>query len=378
MSITRTISGLKGGKVALSYGDKSASTRPVLIQLKHSNDGHTGGFYPGNIDPEKIASTYAQTITARAGITPQVTGLTISGNAPTNLLGSVSSNVKKRAISSRRTPSLKTSPKQAVSPYDNYWQPWEGIAKMTNVSGPIGVIPRSFDYYLGWRQQSDISNGFASNDSFEFDVKLYNPAQSSDIGTRPFCPDGANSWFWASRTTDAEGHQLSDGGPLAWDTDLPQATVPYFDWADDLDPCYIIDFSAGILHPDQLQPDCDANGNCADMRYHFYVGAGVGTQLWSPYEIQVQKLTDNCGGIEVDPSACVGLNNNDASRKQLAIPLSTDYNAPECTSFFLDYGQDPQADDLTQMYTQVSHFGQGEPDPNAPGSSDSRHYCNPG
>lgn len=248
---------------------------------------------------------------------------------------------------------------------------------MTNVSGPIGVIPRSFDYYLGWRQQSDISNGFDPLDAFEFDVKLYNPAMSQ-VGNRPACPDGANSWYWASRTTDAEGHGLSDGGPLAWDTDLPESTVPYFDWADDLDPCYVLDFSAGILHPDQLQPDCDANGNCADMRYHFYVGAGVGTQLSSPYEIQVQKLANNCGDFETDPSACVGLNNNDKSRSHIAVPLSTAYSAPECTSFFLDYSQDPQAISETNMYTQVSHFGQGDPDPNAPGSSDSRHYCNPG
>lgn len=383
VSVTQVLASLRRGNIARSASEGQVPGNHRIIELRHHVNGHTGGFYPGNLSPGKIASTYSTAIRKQAGADPSITAITISGKVSNNPLTELAGDVDEITIS----PSTPKAPKvlgsrNFNSPYDHYWQPWEGIVKMTN-NPSAGGIPRSINYYFGWRNQNDIDDGWIpSQESFEFDVKLYNEAYAGE-GTRGSpsdpCPSGANSWYWASRTTDSGGHRLSDGGPLAWDTDLPEASWPYFDYADYEDGCQVIDFTGGVVYPTYVQPDCDNNGNCTDMRYHFYVGAGAGTQSSSPYSIAMQKLANTCDPTNpvdsADPSACTGVPANYQNARSHTVVPESSPTAPDCAAFYLDFSKDPMAPGGTQMYDPVEHFAPGTWLPGWQSSGDARYLC---
>ena len=136
--------------------------------------------------------------------------------------------------------------------------------------------------------------------AYEHDFKLYNPDARDRPSKHPFCLDEKES-HWAQRKN------------IAWDTDYPSATRPYFD-ENTGDRCAYLDFTIGIKFPKRLKER---------VTYRTVVRAPIAGRASERYSVVAQKMSRICPG---NPRRCAVRNGGESqlligNRKGLA---------PEC------------------------------------------------
>ena len=112
---------------------------------------------------------------------------------------------------------------------------------------PEGLAPREVfaEFRWGISLEDMLTELYAHGSplAFEFDMKLYNPHNSSGGYTGlPFvgCPSSESDDFW-----------ISDRDDMYWESNIPEVAGPYWDTAL-LDPCNKKDITFGVFHPEQL------------------------------------------------------------------------------------------------------------------------------
>ena len=157
--------------------------------------------------------------------------------------------------------------------------------------------------------------------AFEFDMKLYNPHNSSGGYTGlPVvgCPSSESGDFW-----------ISDRNDRSWFSDIPDAAGSYWD-TDLLDPCDKKDITFGVYHPEEL-----VQGQVYGTHYYFHK-AGDAPRSGFEWHAELLEREEDCDGnpwcVNVEPLT------DDYRLPQVIIPREYGWDFPRCYEYVYNDG----------------------------------------
>lgn len=362
-----------------------------LFSLESVVDNQVGAFfYSGGYLPAELEK-YAAFVERITGSPPQITSFVLSGEHIEANLQGFAENIDDVTVEdrSRDTVQEESATRNEAEVMhtgpDDYWQPDTFVSQFLDTSDyGFGYPDREFRTAIGWASDEDLSHYDFDGDqaAFEFNAKFDNPDVNLE-GTRPWCDTDTygniNAQFWGARAWNVDSSLLTTGiGAVYFQTDMPPAAEPYFDYADFSDPCDEIEFSWGVGIPSELEPNC-SGASCLPgerYRYHVIIGTDAGTsdadQIW----LSVQRADNNCPFTT--ESWCVGLQLNDPSVATSQITNNEANLTPLCIGGTLDRSKPADSDSSEFMYGTPDTWAQGthRAGPN-PGDWDDfiEHWC---
>jgi hypothetical protein len=270
-----------------------------VVEMHHT--GETRGILvPGATPLQEAAQMYLQTNLESFGFEPLISSLIIQPDGSPTLRVS-GTTVTVYAVEEPPAAGTGEDPTVTSASTNNLWAPADGTFRAVNATTGF---PRRMVHRYEWN--SRVGRNSYDDFAYEHDLKLYDYGED---GVRPFC---SNDDFWAVRSY---GVMMS--------TNMPEESGPYFDTSVS-DSCEEMDFTWGIFRPGELDPY---------IYYKTVIGAAKGYRSSSIFELQGQKLSNDCQFLPDSPD-CIGLNTGrEGVDYQLYVNDSRGWRAPGCYSW---------------------------------------------